>query len=458
MTINYAKIKTICDELVEAGQPVTIDAVLNQCENKSAAILAHYQRWRSEAQETKKSGADTTHLSEEYMAAFQREIKRFSAVINRDFESQLEQALEAEKFAILSLQKAEQISADLALKVDTLESRLASETEQFKETLAEMQSASTHEIESVKSHSESQIKQITDAKNQVIEELKRANEATVEELKRSSEETISELKHSNEATLNELKLSGEAKVSEITESVTNQIQELEKALQDKESTIQNLLQDKNTIANQLAELEQKASSHEQAAEQNSDELDDLRKAKELLKNQLHQSDQKLEMLKKQNIEITQHSHDQQNAVKLAKEQLATITEKLQQAEKLSTGFAAEKDNMLKQMDFIKNNSTATIQRLTQNSDQNLAKIRLLEEKLGDEQNNAWKMENETEKLREQLEFIKQNSSTTVERLTRSAEKAMTRVRELERDLDDAKIALDAAQRNANVVPLQNHQA
>ena len=41
--------------------------------------------------------------------------------------------------------------------------------------------------------------------------------------------------------------------------------------------------------------------------------------------------------------------------------------------------------------------------------QNLAKIRLLEERLSGEQNNAWRFENENEKLQEQLEFIKQNS-------------------------------------------------
>ena len=115
----------------------------------------------------------------------------------------------------------------------------------------------------------------------------------------------------------------------------------------------------------------------------------------------------------------------------------------------------QKENLLKQMDFVKNNSTATIQRLTQNSDQNLSKIRLLEEKLVSEQQNAWRYENENEKLQEQLEFIKQNSATTVERLTRSAEKAMARVRDLEREVDDAKLELEQIRAQNNVVPLQD---
>ena len=128
---------------------------------------------------------------------------------------------------------------------------------------------------------------------------------------------------------------------------------------------------------------------------------------------------------------------------------------LAEAQKIAANFESEKENLLKQMDFVKNNSTATIQRLTQNSDQNLAKIRLLEEKLVSEQQNAWRYENENEKLQEQLEFIKQNSATTVERLTRSAEKAMARVRDLEREVDNAKLELEQLRSQNNVVPLQD---
>ncbi len=458
MTINYAKVKSICDELVSAGKPVTIDAVLSECDGSSSTVLAHYQRWRSEAQDTKKANTDTLNLSDEYMAAFQREIKRFSSVINRDFEGQLEQAIEAEKFAILALQKAEQIGEDLTAKVTTLEERLATETEQFKATIAEIEDNADAEIRALKEHNEAQIKEITDSKNQVIEEVKQSSESTIEQLKKSNEETIAELKHSSETTINELKQSGEAKVSELTETVTNQIKELEQAIQDKEATIQGLIQEKNQASSLVSELEQKASSSAQKVEQHNTELDDLRKAKEQMRSQLQQSEQSIEMLKKQNLEMSQHGQDQQNAVKAAKEQLQAMQEKLQVAEQASSSFEADKANMLKQMDFIKNNSTATIQRLTQNSDQNLAKIRMLEEKLTAEQSNSWKMENETEKLQEQLEFIKQNSSTTVERLTRSAEKAMSRVRDLERELDDTKLKLQAAEDGNNVVPLQNQQA
>lgn len=464
MTTNYAKIKTICDELVQAGQPVSIESVLKACEQAeegstaahTSVILAHYQRWRSEAQETKRGSGDSLNLSDEYMAAFQREIKRFSSALNRDSESRLEQAIEAEKFAILSLQKAEQVEDELAQRVKVLEERLEQEVTEFKATIAEVEDNADAEIASLKSHHEQQIEQVTASKNQIIEELKANSERTIEQLKQNHEATLSELKQSTDATISELRKTGEEKVSEVTEAIARQVSELEAAISEKDRKIQDLIQEKNDFNSQLSELQHKASSHAQVAEETSSELEKLREAKTQLTQQLQQTHSQIEMLKKQNLEMTQHSQEQSNFVKGAKEQLETLQARLAEAEKVSSSFAAEKDNMLKQMDFIKNNSTATIQRLTQNSDANLAKIRLLEEKLGGEQDKSWKLENENDKLLEQLEFIKQNSATTVERLTRSAEKAMARVRELERDVDDAKLALEQAK--SNVVVLQEQKA
>lgn len=455
MTTNYAKVKELCDQLVSDGKPVSVEAILQECEGSTASILAHYQRWRSESQDTRQATADTGSLSDEYMAAFHREIKRFSNAINRDFEVQLERAIEAEKFAILSLQKTEQITGELTEKVQMLEARLEEETSQFKQTIAEVEDNADVEIASLKEHHEKQLQDLTESKNQTIEDMRIANENTIEQLKANNAATVAELKESSERTIAELKQSGEAKVSELTENVASQVQTLEAALEEKDSKIQALLQEKNSTLSQLSQLEQTANTHAAKAEQHNSEVEDLRQAKEAMQAQLKQAEQSIEMMKKQNLELSQHNQDQQTAVKGAKEQIEEMQTQLAEAQKIATSFESEKENLLKQMDFVKNNSTATIQRLTQNSDQNLSKIRLLEEKLVSEQQNAWRYENDNEKLQEQLEFIKQNSATTVERLTRSAEKAMARVRDLEREVDDAKLELEQIRAQNNVVPLQD---
>lgn len=455
MTTNYAKVKELCDQLVADGKAVSVDAILQECEGSTATLLAHYQRWRSESQDTRQASADTASMSEEYLAAFHREIKRFSNTINRDFEIQLERAIEAEKFAILSLQKNEQETSELKERLTSLETRLEQETSEFKETIAQVEDNADAEITSLKESHETQIKEITDSKNQIIEEMRVANENTIEQLKAANESTIAELKESSERTISELKQTGEAKVNELTENVASQVETLEKAIQDKDSQIQNLIQEKNAAFSQLSQVEQTANSHAAKAEKHNTELEDLRRAKDALQGQLKQAENNLELLKKQNLELSHHSQEQQTAVKGAKAQIEEMQAQLESAQKVAANFESEKANLLKQMDFVKNNSTATIQRLTQNSDQNLAKIRLIEEKLATEQNNAWRYENENEKLKEQVEFIKQNSATTVERLTRSAEKAMARVRDLEREVDDKKLELEQLKAQNNVVHLQN---
>ena len=127
-----------------------------------------------------------------------------------------------------------------------------------------------------------------------------------------------------------------------------------------------------------------------------------------------------------------------------------MSKELNAAKKVASQFAGEKENLIKQLDFVKHNSSSTIERLTQSAEHNIAKVRLLEDRLSKEQSNAWRYESDNEKLKEQLEFIKQNSATTVERLTRSAEKAMTKVRDLERDLDDSKLEIEQLKASNNV--------
>jgi chromosome segregation ATPase len=454
MTTNYAKVKELCDNLVANNVAVSLEKILPECEGSTANILAHYQRWRSESQDTRQTPADIANLSEEYLAAFHREIKRFSNTINRDFELQLERTSESEKFAIHSLQKSEKLTTELHDKIASLEIRLDDESLQHKQIIAQIEDNADAEIAKLKVELNSQHQQLTDAKNKALEEICVANESTIEQINTANDATIAELKESFAITIEELKHSGESRVSELTENVANQVNALESALHDKDIQIQNVLKEKNTALSQLSQLQQTAHSNAEKVQKQSSQYENLIKEKEQMQAHVQQANQNIDLIKKQNVELTQFKQEQQEAVKEAKSQIEEMSKQLHAAQKVANQFEGEKENLIKQMDFVKHNSSSTIERLTQSSDHNIAKVRLLEERLEKEQNNAWRFESDNEKIKEQLEFIKQNSATTVERLTRSAEKAMAKVRDLERDLDDSKLEIEQLKSSNNVVHMQ----
>ena len=101
---------------------------------------------------------------------------------------------------------------------------------------------------------------------------------------------------------------------------------------------------------------------------------------------------------------------------------------------MMTELRNENIQLSKQMNFIKNSSTSTIERLTTNSEQAIAKIKELESALINEQTEAKKAVSENKRISEQLDFIKQNSTNTFERLTNSAEQAQSKARQLEDEL------------------------
>ena len=94
----------------------------------------------------------------------------------------------------------------------------------------------------------------------------------------------------------------------------------------------------------------------------------------------------------------------------------------------------ENAKLTSQMDFVKNNSIATVERLTTKSEQAMHKVRELEGTLAREKESSAQAKEERVKLKEQLEFMKHNQTTTFERLTNSAAKANAKVKELEQEL------------------------
>jgi len=167
-------------------------------------------------------------------------------------------------------------------------------------------------------------------------------------------------------------------------------------------------------------------------------LDDALEAKTLLQTTLKQTEARIYDLKEQNTSANEHNQSLNNTLKSQKETVEKAQQLSEAAKTALQNMKQENQKLIEQMSFIRNNSTSTLERLTNKSEQAITKIRTLEEKLTSEQTASYQVKSDNERLMEQLEFIKQNSSTTFERLTKSAEQAMAKVRVLEKENSDLK--------------------
>ena len=144
-------------------------------------------------------------------------------------------------------------------------------------------------------------------------------------------------------------------------------------------------------------------------------------------------------------QLTQELETSTQAHQADKESFTQQQQSFSQAEARVSGAEAQVDQLRQenaklasQVEFVKSNNIATVERLTTKSEQALLKVRELENQLHQEQANGKEAKEERVKLKEQIEFMKYNQTNTFERLTNSAAKANNRVKELEAQLEKYK--------------------
>lgn len=177
--------------------------------------------------------------------------------------------------------------------------------------------------------------------------------------------------------------------------------------------------------------------HQASTSDKLSELDDASSANKQLKQALAAAQATIADLNQKMQEANRVNDSQQQTFNNQKTEVEKAKEQVLSSQQMMTELRNENIQLSKQMNFIKNSSTSTIERLTTNSEQALAKIKQLESSLINEQTDAKKAISENKRLAEQLDFIKQNSATTFERLTKSAEHAANKARQLEAELKTA---------------------
>jgi len=268
--------------------------------------------------------------------------------------------------------------------------------------------------------------------------------AQTSELTEQHSSSTQQLTNDYEAKITDLTQSKESHITQAKESFTAEITELNNQVSTKTELLATTTQTLNETQIQYDELQSQLSESQNNLQLKTITLDDALEAKTLLQTTLKQTEARIYDLKEQNTSANEHNQSLNDTLKSQK---ATVEKAQQLSEAAKTALQnmkQENQKLIEQMSFIRNNSTSTLERLTNKSEQAITKIKTLEEKLTGEQTASYQVKSDNERLMEQLEFIKQNSSTTFERLTKSAEQAMAKVRVLEKENADLKENLASA--------------
>jgi chromosome segregation ATPase len=299
--------------------------------------------------------------------------------------------------------------------------------ENFGNQLSEL--ASRHELASTST---------TERYESKLLELSQNLEAQSNKLSEQHNQSTQQLTHDYEAKITDLTQSKESHITQAKESFTAEITELNNQVSTKTELLAATTQTLNETQIQYDELQSQLSESKNDLQLKTVTLDDALEAKTLLQTTLKQTEARIYDLKEQNTSANEHNQSLNDTLKSQKETVEKAQQLSEAAKTALQNMKQENQKLIEQMSFIRNNSTSTLERLTNKSEQAITKIKTLEEKLTGEQTASYQVKSDNERLMEQLEFIKQNSSTTFERLTKSAEQAMAKVRVLEKENSDLK--------------------
>lgn len=263
---------------------------------------------------------------------------------------------------------------------------------------------------------ETQANKLSEQHNQSTQQLTLDYEAKITELTQNKESHIAQAKESYAAEISQLNIQAS--------TMTEELNKTSQTLSETQVEFENL---QSQLTESQSDLKLKTVT-----------LDDALEAKTLLQTTLKQTEARIHDLKEQNTTANEHNQSLNDTLKAQKETVEKAQHLSEAAKTALQNMKQENQKLIEQMSFIRNNSTSTLERLTNKSEQAISKIKTLEEKLTNEQTASYHAKSENERLMEQLEFIKQNSSTTFERLTKSAEQAMAKVRVLEKENSDLK--------------------
>ena len=286
---------------------------------------------------------------------------------------------------------------------------------------------------------------LTLEKNKQISDLIQKNKEGLEELtqNKDKDKEIVELHENHQASIDTLAREIDGKTSTLEQTHKAALEELNKTKtnieeisQEKDQQITHLIQNNEAESTQLVQEKDKKLSDLKAANkseltrlthtinEHNSHLNDKDNIIKNLEADLHQEKAKVASLELENDKKQNEIDKQTQTINSKNEETIEMDGEILEPTKQNA-------QLLEQVNFIKTNTTSTVERLTLSNEEAMKELKSIKADLSIELKNSKQAQIEKNKLMEQLLFVKESSASTVERLTRSVESSFDRIKELE---------------------------
>ncbi|MBU2972516.1 hypothetical protein KO527_24585 [Pseudoalteromonas sp. C2R02] len=416
--IKNSKISKLTDSNKELLHKLNLST-----ESNPSIMLQHKASALAELEITKNNeiAEITKKKDEELIQLTLEKDKQISDLIQKN-KVDLEELTQSKDKEILELHKSHQASIDTLTrevygKTSTLEQTnkdALEELNQTKTNIEEISQEKDQQISDLIQTNEAELAQLTQEKDKQISDLTQTNEAELAQLTQEQDKQTSDLIQKNEA---ELEKSTQAKDKQISDLIQANKAELAKLTQEKDKQISDLIQANKSELTQLTHT----------IDEHNSILNDKNETIKNLEADLHQEQEKIASLELENKKSQKEIDHQIQVIDLNKEKTIELNGKILELTK-------QNNQLLEQVNFIKTSTTSTVERLTLSNEEAVEQIKSLRADLSIEVTNSKQAKIEKNKLMEQLLFVKDSSSSTVERLTRSVESSQDKIKELENKL------------------------
>ncbi|WP_448212243.1 hypothetical protein [Colwellia sp. MEBiC06753] len=526
-SLTYEDVKLFCEQSLQADLPVTLERLLAEFPEDSIDVVAYFHQWRQDRMSqslatSSQSSENKPVIPPSITQILQEEIAKLQASQAKEQQTLLAQQQDIEQFLIA---KSQELQANLDSQskfADETKQQLDQQSLQFQEQLHQVINDHGNEIEALKQqHQQSLIAQQQEHQSAIeivinenaaqlaslseqVTTLIESNtllEAQAEQYLASQQQlgelqsTITQLeqqlaeektqqaqyieaaKKQYQGNLNTLRETQQQELVELQSTITQLEQQLAEEKLDQEHDIaaakKQYQENLNTLRdahqqeiNELTgahqnDIAQQLSHSVQPSDDSREQLSKIQQENQILEQQLAQEQSKSAQLQTRLVNVSNDANkDKETNIKLvallekANTKTTTLEQQLSQqktgltlesdlnalekAERMITVLRSENTKLANQLDLIKTNSISTIERLTDKSDQAMTRIKELESQLSLEVSANSSVKEERAKLKEQLELMRHNQVSTFERLTNNVEKANAKIKALEQQLAEVK--------------------
>ena len=475
-SLTYEDVALFCEQSLQAGTAITLKCLQEKFPNDPIDVAAYFEQWRqlNLDQPLDDSSENTDNKPETPLGIdqiLQNEIAKQKANDAETENNSLAQQQEVEQ-SLITMSDELQASIDNQSKfIEDAHKQLKQQSQESQEKFQQLTSGYSKEISTLKQQHQQLLLAQQQAHQIAIESVINENEAQLAKLS----EQITQLTETNtllqaqaeeyresQQELRTLKTTISQLEQQLAEEKANQEQYIAAAKSQYQENLNALhdvhQQEINKLkASHQNELANASSQNVQQNDETNEQLSKLKQENEILEQQLAEEQSKSSQLQTRLVNVNDGIfEDKATNRKLQvslEEANAKITSLEQQLIQQETGLAVENNlNALKkaermivvlrdensklatQLELIKTNSVATIERLTSKSDQASTQIKELEKQLNSEVHTNSSAKEERIKLKEQLEVMKHNQAATFERLTNNLEQAKAKIKMLEQQL------------------------